>query len=247
MPPSHDNSPIAGHAGKHKTTELVARDYWWPGMSVFVRDYVDGCATCQLTKANNHPVHVPMAPNEVPNRPFSIITTDFITDLPICEGYDSIHVVVDRSTKAVVVTPCTKKIDSDGTVDILIQNTWRRYGLWDKMISDRGPQFAAKVIKALYKRLGVNSQLTTTYHPQANGQTERMNQKIEQYLCMFFRQRQDDWARLLSVAEFIINSYVNSSTGRSPFEMMYEYQPDFTIPVRGRSNILAVNNHIDHL
>ena len=158
----HD-TPIPGHPGRFETYELVSREFWWPGMSVFVRDYVDGCVTCQLTKTNTHPRHVPMVPNEIPERPFGTITTDFITDLPQCDGFNAVQVVVDRSTKTVVLIPTTKKIDSDGTVDLLFDNVYKRYGLWDKMISDRGPQFASQVMRGLYKRIGVTSALSTAY------------------------------------------------------------------------------------
>lgn len=137
----HHDSLVVGHPGRYKTYKLLSREFWWPGMSVFVRNYVDGCAKCQLTKPNNHPIAIPLVPMEIPERPFGTITTDFITDLPECKGFNAIHVVVDRSTKTVVVSPCMKTIDSDGTVNLLLDHTWRQYGLWDKMILDRGPQF----------------------------------------------------------------------------------------------------------
>jgi len=93
-------------------------------MSKFVKDYVDGCATCQLTKIDNNPSHVPMIPNEIPDRPFGIISTDFVTDLPESEGFNAVEVVMCRSTKAVVLIPTVKKIDSDGTVDLLFNNVY---------------------------------------------------------------------------------------------------------------------------
>ena len=102
----HHDSLTAGHPGRFKTYELISREFWWPGMSVFVRDYVNGCATCQLTKTVNQPNHVPLVPNETPNRPFGTITTDFITDLPECQGFNAVNVTVDRLTKAVVISPC---------------------------------------------------------------------------------------------------------------------------------------------
>ena len=121
----HHDSLTAGHPGRFKTYELISREFWWPGMSVFVRDYVDGCTTCQLTKTVNQPNHVPLVPNETPNQPFSTITTDFIMDLPECQGFNAINVTVNRLTKAVVISPCRKDIDSNKTVDLLFDNTWR--------------------------------------------------------------------------------------------------------------------------
>lgn len=97
----HD-TPGAGHSGRIKTTELVSRDFWWPGMSVFIRNYIRGCANCQSMKNSNLRSNVPLMPNEVPQRPFQIMTTDFITDLPPCKGYDSISVYVDRGYKLIL-------------------------------------------------------------------------------------------------------------------------------------------------
>ena len=85
-------------------------------------------------------------------------------------------------------------------------------------------------MRALYKRLGIDTGLTTAYHPQANGQVERKNQEVEAYLRLFIGKRQDDWVDLLPTAEFVINSRLNSATGHTPFELLYGYTPDFTIP-----------------
>jgi hypothetical protein len=97
--------------------------------------------------------------------------------------------------------------------------------------SDRGPQFAARSMHALYKQLGIYSGLTTAYHPQANGQVEHKNQEVVIYICLFIDKCQDDWVDLLPTAEFVINSRLNSATGHTPFEMLYGYMPDFTIPI----------------
>src|ERR1700761_1869817 len=83
---------------------------------------------------------------------------------------------------------------------------------------------------ALYKRLEIDAGLTTAYHPQANGQVEHKNQEVEAYLQLFISKCQDDWADLLPTAEFMINSQLNSATGHTPFELLYGYTPDFTIP-----------------
>ena len=85
-------------------------------------------------------------------------------------------------------------------------------------------------MRALYKQLGIDAGLTTAYHPQANGQVERKNQEVEAYLHLFIGKQQDDWVDLLPTAEFVINSWLNSATGHTPFELLYGYTPDFTIP-----------------
>ena len=133
----YHNSASTGHPGRFKTYELVSREFWWPGMSLFVCNYVKGCPTCQLTKPNNHPTRVPLVPNEIPTRPFGTITCDFIVGLPEYDGYNAICCVVDRLTKIVIVLPCTDEINADGTSSCLLDNVFRRYGIWDKIITDR--------------------------------------------------------------------------------------------------------------
>ena len=111
---------------------------------------------------------------------------DFITDLPMTHGYDSILVVVDQGlSKGVILLPCNKTITAEGTAKLLLENLYKRFGLPDKLISDRGPQFASKAFIELLKLLGVKSALSTAFHPQTDGTTKRVNQEIEAYLSIY--------------------------------------------------------------
>jgi transposase InsO family protein len=92
-------------------------------------------------------------------------------------------------------------------------------------------------MRALYKRLGIEAGLTTAYHPEGNGKVERKNQEVEQYLCLFCDKRQEDWAEHLPAAEFTLNSCIHSGTSKAPFELIYGYCPDFTVPIGKRSNM----------
>ena len=116
-----------GHPGEWKTIELISREYWWPGITEFVKAYVKECATCQTTKIRP-PVKVPLQPNEVPQGIWETITMDFITDLPVSLGYDSILTVVDRHSKAVILSPCHKTITAEQTSQLLIDNVWKHTG-----------------------------------------------------------------------------------------------------------------------
>ena len=115
------------------------------------------------------------------------------------------------------------------------------------MISDRGPQFAAAVMRLLLKRLGIQSTLTSGYRPQSNGQTERANQEVEKYLRIFVNRRQDDWVEHLPMAEFVINSRTHSAHGLAPFEVTYGYLPHFNIPVGRRTGNPNVEQRIEVL
>jgi transposase InsO family protein len=226
---AHHDVSAAGHPGRWKTYELMQRDYWWPGMSNFTKAYVDGCATCQSNKNITHPTKAPLIPTQTPDGPWKHVTTDFVTDLPELQGFDSINVVVDKFSKAIVITPCKKTITASETAQLFLDNVWKRFGLPDKIISDRGPQFASKVSQEVWKALGITSAMSTAYHPQTDGETERVNQEIEQFLRTTISQDPGNWLRLLPFAEFSHNNKVHSTTRRSPFEILMGYTPRFTI------------------
>ena len=124
----HDLAPM-GHPGQFGTKELVSRQFWWPGLSVFVRNYVHGCAVCQQTKINTHPTAPALMP--IPAHanvhPFKYISVDFISDT----GYDAIMVVADHDlTKGEILIPCLKSIDALGTAKLLHEHVYHRFGLF---------------------------------------------------------------------------------------------------------------------
>jgi transposase InsO family protein len=242
----YHNHIAIGHPGRWKTYELVSREFWWPGMSTFVKDYVDGCATCQATKIKPR-TQVPLQPNQVPTDVWGVITMDFITDLPNSRGYDSLFVVVDRLSKATIITPCTKSIMASDTSRIYMEHVWRHTGLPRQVISDRGPQFALKVMQEVWKKLGIQSTMSTAFHPQTDGETEHVNQELEQYLWVFCNFQQDNWVDLIPFMEFAHNARHHSATGRSPFEVWYGFNPEFVPPVNFTSKIPTVEEHLQSL
>ncbi|KAJ2966536.1 hypothetical protein NUW54_g13776 [Trametes sanguinea] len=137
--------------------------------------------------------------------------------LPESEGHDAILNVVDLRSKQLIAIPCNVELSAEGWAQLFFQHVYRRKGLPRKVISDRGPQFVSRFLKALYELLGIKGNPSTPYHPQTDGQTERVNQEIEQYLRIFINHRQNDWVRWLPIAEFCYNDRVHASTGYSPF------------------------------
>uniref|UniRef100_A0A0W0GD21 Uncharacterized protein n=1 Tax=Moniliophthora roreri TaxID=221103 RepID=A0A0W0GD21_MONRR len=223
----HEGQPF-GHPGQFGTLDLVQRDYWWPGMAKFVKSFVDGCAVCQQMKINTHPTKVGLQPIAgVPNAtPFQVITMDLVTDLPESHGFDTIMVVVDHSSlKGVIFIPCTKTLDAPQAAELLLRNIYKRYGLPDKIISDRDPRFVAAVSQETMRLLGVKHAMSTAYHPQSDGETERVNQEMEIYLRMFCSKEQTEWSSYLHMAEFAHNNRTHSVTRNSPFFMIMGYNP----------------------
>jgi len=170
--------------------ELVTRNFWWPGVTKEVKWYVEGCDTCQHDKNHIEQLGGKLIPNSIPAKPWAHISADFITKLPLAQGYDSILVVVDRLTKMVHFVPTTEKMSAEGLARLFRNNIWKLHGLPESIISDRGPQFVAGIMWELNQMLGIESKLLTVFHPQTDGQTERVNQELEQYLRMFTDHRQ---------------------------------------------------------
>lgn len=215
-------------------------------MRAFIKKYVDGCDTCVRKKHRQHPRSTTV-PLDVPHGPWEEVGVDLITQLPDAHGKDAIIVFTDLFGKMIHAIACTSNITSEGAADIYYAEIFRLHGLPLRFVSDRGPQFASQLMRALLRRLGIKSNLTTAYHPQSNGQTERANQEVEKFLRIYTSRRQDDWDLFLPTAEFVLNSRTHSAHGRAPFEVLYGYIPLFNIPVGERTGIRGVDERIANL
>ena len=188
----HHDTPIPGHPGMEKTLELMQRSYTWPGMPALVKDYVSRCDRCARFKGSNQaPPGKLKLLNTLPG-PWKEISANFITDLPKSEGFDSILVVVNRFSKEVEFIPCNKSVSTLDTTKLYLHHVWKHHGLPTGIVSDRGPQFASQVMKDICKRLGIQPRLSTAYHPQMDGQMERINRDLQQYLRIFTSEKQDE-------------------------------------------------------
>ena len=217
----------AGHFGRLRTYEAVNRDFKWPNMREEIHKFVDSCITCQKIKSVRNRDYGKLMPLPIATGPWKSISMDFIVKLPISEGFDSILVVVDRFSKMCHLIPCNERIDAPQTANLLLRNVFKHHGLPMDVISDRGPQFTSKFWSSICEQMGILRKLSTAAHPQTDGQTERTNQTLEQYLRAFVNFRQDNWANLLHFAEMAMNNAVSSSTKRTPFEINLGYSPRF--------------------
>jgi len=243
----HHDMPVGGHGGQWKTTELVTRNFWWPGVSREVKQYVEGCDACQRNKNRTQAPASKLMPNSIPEKPWSHISADFITKLPLAQGYDSILVVVDRLTKMAHFIPTTEKTTAGGLARLFRDNVWKLHGLPESIISDRGPQFAAGVMRELNAMLEIDSKLSTAFHPQTDGQTERMNQELEQYLRMFIDHRQEQWPEWLGTAEFAYNNKVQTSTKVSLFKANNGRDPRMGFELRKKGKFEEANKFVERM
>ena len=244
----HDHE-TAGHPGYLKTRQLVASKFWWPGLASFVCKYVEGCATCQRNKSITHPTVPPLTPiRSTSTRPFQQLSCDLITDLPPSNGFDSLLIVVDHGlTKGVILCPTKKTITAEGVANLFFHKVFLCFGLYDKIISDRGPQFASAFAKELGKLLNYDLSLSTAYHPQSDGETERVNQEIETYLQIFCGNNPTSWTDSITLAEFTHNHRPHSVTSQSPFFLMMGYEPHALPSIIQSSAIPAVETRLKNL
>ncbi|KAF8750792.1 hypothetical protein RHS01_08847 [Rhizoctonia solani] len=221
------NSPLAGHPGRQRTLELVSRNYYWPGIQADTYWHIDSCKTCQRIWKPKY-ASIPPQPLELPSRPWQHVLYNMIVDLPKDGNSDSILVIVDSFTKYVILVECSKKIKALELADLFLQHMWKRYGMPKKTVSDQGRVFNNKFLKALYQRLGIDPHFSSAYHPQSDGQTERVNPTIEHFLQAYSGVNQKDWVKWLPMAEFAYNNAVHSSMGKSPFKALYGWEPLLT-------------------
>jgi hypothetical protein len=161
-----------------------------------------------------------------------VVTFDSIVELPESQGFNAITTGVDKHTKMIKLTPTTTDITSAGTADIYLNSVWKHFRLAEKIITDQGSQFASEFTRELNRLLGIETALSTAFHPQTDSQSERTNQVVEQYLRLFCNERQNDWARWLPLAEFCYNNWENASTHQTPFFLNYGYHPRMGIEPR---------------
>ena len=147
-----------------------------------VKEFVTTCDIYSRSKIPRHRLYGLLRLLEIPKKPWTSISMDFIVDLPPSKGFDSIFVVVDRLTKKAHFVPCNKIVTSEEIARLFIDNVYKYHGLPDDIISNRGTQFTSKFWQSLFKILQVEIKLSSAYHPQIDGQTERVNQVLEQYL-----------------------------------------------------------------
>jgi hypothetical protein len=199
----------------------------------FIVQYVKGCAICQSTKPNTVRPKVPVYPittDEERAYPFQTISWDLIMDLPKSGNFDSMLTIVDHDcTKAALFFPCNKSVDATGVAVIYAQQVFPHYGVPRKIISDRDPRFTANFAQAVCVQLNVKQNISTAYHPQTDGQLERANARLEQYLRIYGNAEQDDWVTLLPMAQYVHNSWINTSTGYTPFDLLIGHTPTVNV------------------
>jgi len=174
----HDTK-VAGHPGCWKTLELVSRDYWWPQMSRYIGQYVGTCDLCLRTKPIRQAPVGKLHPFRIPDSRWDTLSVDFVVELPLSSGHDAVMTVVDSVSKRAHFIPTHTTVIVEGAARLFLHQVWKLHGLPTCVVSDRGPQFVAHFTRELYRLLGIKLASSTAWHPQTDGQTERINQELD--------------------------------------------------------------------
>ena len=222
----HD-SPTARHPGISNTTWAITEDFWWPALKKDVTKDIQGCITCQSKKNQPNKPKPPLLIifSEAYSIPFTSIAMDFIVKLPVSDSYDTILTITDTFSKASIFLPCNETINAEYTAKLYTTYVLPHYGLPTCTISDREPCFISTFSWELCHTLAITQNISTTYHPQTDRQSECTNQRLEQYLHIFVDYHQQNWASLLPLAQYTLNTWPNATTKKAPFELIMGHIP----------------------
>ncbi|KAF6783741.1 reverse transcriptase domain protein [Colletotrichum sojae] len=237
----HDSSATA-HPGRNGTLDIVSRRFFWPGQSQTVRRFVRNCDVCGGTHIWRQAKKGFLKPLPVPLRAWSDLSMDFITDLPPTKGRGAryLWVIVDRLTKAVTLEEM-ETMDARACAQRFLSCHYRTHGMPRTIVSDRGSNWVSDFWKEFCSLTGITQLLSTAYHPQTDGGTERYNQEIQAILRAFVTYAQDDWGDQLPMVQLALRNRTSSSTGVSPFFFEHGFHVD-PLPVTEHSSMPAVGS-----
>jgi hypothetical protein len=243
----HDD-PMAGHMGRTKTHDAVTRSFWWPSVRRDVKRYVRQCQSCQEVKSSTQLPGGLLQPLEIPDMPWDIVTMDFILGLPMSkDGHNAIMVVVDKLTKMAHFIPCRKDLDAKECAGLFFHHVVRLHGVPLGIVSDRDHLFVGKFWRELWQNMRTELKMSSPYHPQTDGQTERVNRVLEDMLRHYVSGEQTDWDQWLDHVEFAYNNAKHESSRFTPFYMNYGFHPrgpEGAVRVRHCADAANVYTHL---
>jgi hypothetical protein len=220
-------SAIGGYSGTHATYQRIKKLFAWAGLKAQVAEFVWQCDVCQHAKHSNTPPAGLLQPLPPPTGPWRDITMDFVEGLPLSDGYNVILVIVDRFTKFAHFVPLRHPFTAPSVARAFLDSVVKLHGMPRSIVSDRDRIFTSHFWKQLFQHLGTKLKFTTAYHPQTDGQSERVNQCLEMFLRCAVHDSPKQWRCLLPLAEFWYNSCYHTSIGCSPFHALYGHEPNF--------------------
>jgi hypothetical protein len=221
-----------GHFGDQRTTEYIRRWYWWPQVTKDVREFCKTCEACQRAKGSNQHPTGKLHPLPIPIKPWDSIGMDFIGPFPESKGFNYLWVIICRMTSMVHLIPVHTRMKASELSWIYRREIVRLHGLPSSIVSDRDSKFTSKWWRELHKTLGTKLLMSTSFHPQTDGQTERANRSVGQIFRTVVRHDQKDWIDRVDLTEFAINASISGTTKYAPFELNGGYMPSMIREIR---------------
>lgn len=219
---AHDN---LNHANVDRAIRILRQDYYIKNMHKELKKYCDTCPSCEVNATKRHPPYGLLQPVKTPSSIWQVVGIDFVVKLPPSRLlgflYDSFLSVTDKFSKAIILVPGREDWNAKQWAEGYYRSVWKHWGFPQAIISDRGGQFLSLFWTSLFKKAGTRLHTTTAYHAQADGQSEMTNQIVEIALRHLVNGRQDDWIEYLPFVEANHNNAINTSTGKSPNEILF--------------------------
>ncbi|KAK1602077.1 hypothetical protein QYE76_017120 [Lolium multiflorum] len=236
---------LMGHFGRDKTLSMLSTHYYWPRMKRDVERLCNRCTTCLQAKStsNSYGLYTPLP---IPYAPWSDISMDFVLGLPRTKyGHDSIFVVVDRFSKMAHFIPCSRTDDASHIASLFFREIVRLHGVPRSIVSDRDVKFMSYLWKTLMAKFNVKLLFSSSSHPQTDGQTEVVNRSLSTLLRVLVKKNLKAWEDCIPHAEFAYNRAKHSTTMRSPFMVVYGFEPPTAIDLLPLPLHEQVNMDID--
>lgn len=215
------NNGIGGHSGRQATLKRIRSYFYWPTINQNVGQWVRECSTCQQVKGETVKSPGLLQPLAIPQEPWRDIAMDFITGLPKSKGSEVIWVIVDRFSRYGHFLALSHPITAKGLAMVFFEQIYRLHGMPESIVSDRDSLFLSEFWQALFKLSGTRLHLSTAYHPQSDGSTERVNQCLEQYLRSMTSQNPKNWSTWLGPAEWWYNTTFHTTLNTTPYQVVY--------------------------
>jgi len=239
------SSKIGGHAGVNRTIARVGAQFFWNGMRKDIRKFVRECTICQQAKVDHVLPAGLLQPLSIPQQIWEAIAMDFVVQLPLSHGFSTVFVVIDRLSKFAYFIPMKADCNSKVVAEAFINNIVKVHGFPKTIVSDRDRLFISSFWQQLFKAQGTTLSMSSSYHPQSDGQTENLNKTLEMYLRCFVFENPKNWVTMLPWAQFWYNTSYHQSLGMMPFQVVFgrpppsvvHYEVDVKDPIQLKENL----------